>query len=208
MKKSSRRELKHTHLSKWVGFCLGIISTLFCITNTVSATTASTTVSSVVASVISLLTTDGTVNVDVIPSGVGTQTIASDTVTVSTSDTNGYTLQLAETGAGSTMVSGSDTIPASSGTQASPVTMSVNTWGYRVDGVSGFGSGPTSGQSSGSIGSATFAAVPATGSPNTIKTTSGTASNDTTTVWYAVAANTNQPSGTYTNSVTYTATAN
>ncbi|MBW4062073.1 hypothetical protein HJC99_05875, partial [Candidatus Saccharibacteria bacterium] len=45
-------------------------------------------------------------------------------------------------------------------------------------------------------------------SPNTLKTTSGTASNDTTTVWYGVAADTTQPSGTYTNSVTYTATAN
>jgi len=38
--------------------------------------------------------------------------------------------------------------------------------------------------------------------------TSGTASNAVTTVWYGVAANTTQPSGTYTNTVTYTATTN
>lgn len=175
----------------------------------VSADTASTTISSQISSVITLLTTSGTVNVDVVPTGVGAQTIASDTVTVSTNDASGYTLQLAETGAGTTLVSGSDTIPASSGTQAVPVSMSVNTWGYRVDSIGGFGAGPTSGASSAAIsGSIKFAAVPATGSPNTIKTTSGTASNDTTTVWYGVAVDTTQPSGTYTNSVTYTATAN
>jgi hypothetical protein len=174
----------------------------------VSALTASSTISSQISSVISLLTTSGTVNVDVTPTAGGAQTIASDTVTVSTSDTAGYTLTIAETNASTDLVSGSDTIPHSSGSQASPATMSVNTWGYRVDGIGGFGAGPTSGQSSASIGSVTFAAVPATASPNTIKTTSGTATNDTTTVWYGVAADTSQPSGTYTNSVTYTATAN
>ncbi|HET7827456.1 MAG TPA: hypothetical protein VFK97_01140 [Candidatus Saccharimonadales bacterium] len=175
----------------------------------VSALTATTTISSQISTDISLLTTNGTVNVNVVPSGAGAQTISSDTVTVSTSDTSGYTLTLAETSASSSLVSGPNTIPHSAGSQASPVVMSVNTWGYRVDSVGGFGAGPTSSQSNQAIsGSIKFAAVPASASPDTIKTTSGTASNDTTTVWYAVAANTSQPSGTYTNSVTYTATAN
>ncbi len=174
----------------------------------VSALTAATTISSTLSPVISLLTSNGTVDVNVVPTGSGAQTIASDTVTVSTSDSSGYTLNLAETGASSNLVSGGNTIPASSGSQASPAVVAANTWGYRVDGVGGFGAGPTSGQSSAAIGSAKFAAVPASGSPDTIKTTSGTASNDTTTVWYGVAANTSQPTGTYTNSVTYTATAN
>ena len=188
---------------------LCIVVTASGMTAVVSAATASTTVSSVISPVISLLTTNGTVNVNVVPTGSGAQTISSDTVTVSTSDTNGYTLQLAETGAGSTLVSGSDTIPASSGTQGTPIAMAVNSWGYRVDGVGGFGAGTTSSQSSAAVsGTIKFAAVPATGSPNTIKTTSGTATNDASTVWYAVAANTSQPAGTYTNSVTYTATAN
>jgi len=178
-------------------------------TAVVSALTASTTVSSNISSVISLLTTNGTVNVDVTPSGSGAQTIGSDTVTVSTSDTAGYTLTLAETSGSTSLVSGSNTIPASGGSQGTPVAMAVNTWGYRVDSIGGFGAGPTSAQSSSAIsGSIKFAAVPASGSPNTIKTTSGTASNDTTKVWYGVAANTSQASGTYTNSVTYTATAN
>lgn len=175
----------------------------------VSALTATTTVSSNIGAVISLFTTSGTVNADVTPAAGGAQTIASDTVTVSTNDPSGYTLTLAETGASSSLVSGGNTIPASSGTQSSPVAMAANTWGYRVDGIGGFGAGPTSSQSSAAIsGTIKFAAVPPSGSPNTIKTTSGVASNDTTSVWYGVAANTSQPFGTYTNSVTYTATAN
>lgn len=173
-----------------------------------AASTTSTTISSSIGSVISLLSSNGTVNVNVTPTGSGAQTIASDTVTVSTNDSSGYTLQLAETGASSNMVSGGNTLPASSGSQTTPVAMSANTWGYRVDSLGGFGAGPTSSASNQAIGALKFAAVPATASPNTLKTTSGTASNDTTTVWYAVAANTSQPTGTYTNSVTYTVTAN
>ncbi len=60
------------------------------------------------------------VHIDVLPSGAGAQTISNDTVTVSTNDPAGYTLQLAETGASSNLVSGSDTIPASSGNQTTP----------------------------------------------------------------------------------------
>jgi len=174
-----------------------------------SAATTPTTISSVISPVISLFTTNGTVNVNVTPTASGAQTIASDTVTVSTNDSAGYTLQLAETTGTNTLTSGGNTIPASSGTQGTPVAMAVNTWGYRADSVGGFGAGPTSAANSAAIsGTIKFAAVPATASPNTLKTTAGTASSDTTTVWYGVAANTSQASGTYTNSVTYTLTAN
>lgn len=198
--------MKDLRLGVFLAF---IVFVLFGTTAVVSALTASTTISSVISPVISLLTTNGTVNVNVVPTAPGAQTLSSDTATVSTNDASGYTLQLAETGAGSTLLSGSNTIPASSGSQTTPVVMAANTWGYRVDGLGGFGAGPTSGQTSAAIsGTIKFAAVPATGSPNTLKTTSGVASNDTTTVWYGVAADTGQPSGTYTNSVTYTATTN
>lgn len=173
------------------------------------AATTSTTITSTLSTVISLLSSNGTVTINVTPTGSGAQTIASDTVTVSTNDSAGYTLQLAESAAPTALTSGGNTIPASSGTQVAPVAMSVNTWGYRVDSIGGFGAGPTSGATSAAIsGSIKFAAVPVTASPNTIKTTAGTATNDTTTVWYGVAANTSQASGTYTNSVTYTATTN
>jgi hypothetical protein len=191
------------------GLLLVAILLFFSTTAVISASAASTTISSVISPVISVFTTNGTVNANVTPTGAGAQTLSSDTVTVSTNDSAGYTLQLGETGAGSALVSGGNTIPASTGNQTTPIVMAANTWGYRVDSLGGFGAGPTSSQSSAAIsGTIKFAAVPATGSPNTLKTTSGVASSDTTTVWYGVAANTAQASGTYTNSVTYTATAN
>jgi hypothetical protein len=178
-------------------------------TAVVSALTASTTISSNISSVISLLTTNSTVAVDVTPTGSGAQTIASDTVTVSTNDSSGYALTLADTGATTALTSGINTIPASSGSQTTPVAQVNNTWGYAVQSLGGFSSTGYAAANSAAI-SATlkFAGMPAAASPNTLKTTSGTASNDTTTVWYAVAANTTQPSGIYTGSVIYTATAN
>ena len=173
------------------------------------AATSSTTVQSHIGSVISAMTSGPSVTADVTPTGAGAQTISSDTVTISTNNTLGYTLQLADADTTTTLTSGSDTIAASLGTQASPIAQAVNTWGYRVDGVGGFGAGPTSSQSSTAIGSIKFAGVPASnGTASTLKTTSSTAANDTTTVWYGVAANTTQPNGTYSDSVTYTATAN
>jgi len=173
------------------------------------AATTSTTINSAISSVISVFTSNGTVTANVTPTGAGAQTIASDTLTVSTNNTLGYTLQIADSDATTTLTSGSDTIAASSGTQGTPVVQSANTWGYRVDSIGGFGAGPTSGQNSAAIsGTIKFAGMPANSAPNTIKTTATTASNDTTTVWYGVAANTSQPTGTYSDTITYTATAN
>jgi hypothetical protein len=175
----------------------------------VGAATTSTTINSAISSVISVFTSNGTVTANVTPTGGGAQTIASDTLTVSTNDTLGYTLQIADSDATTTLVSGANSIAASSGSQGTPIAQAVNTWGYRVDSIGGFGAGPTSGQSSAAIsGTIKFAGVPANSSPNTIKTTATTASNDTTTVWYGVAANTTQPTGTYSDTITYTATAN
>lgn len=174
-----------------------------------SANTAATTISSVVGAGINLLTTSGTVSIDATPNGPGVQTIASDTVTVSTNATAGYTLKLNETTAETALKSGSNSIPATSGSFASPAAMAVNTWGYRVDGIGTFSAGTTTGASNAAIsGAITFAKVPISATPDTLKTTATTATNDTTTVWYAVAVNTSTPSGTYTNSVTYTATTN
>lgn len=186
---------------------LSLVVTIAAVSTT-SALTTTTTVSSTLSAVIGLFTSSGTVNINATPSAGGVQTINNDVITVSTNDASGYTLQLAETSGSSSLVSGGNSIVASAGTFASPIAQTVNTWGYRVDGVGGFGAGPTSGASSAAIGSIKFAAVPATGSPDTIKTTATTASNDTTNVWYGVAVNTSTPTGTYTNSVTYTVTAN
>jgi hypothetical protein len=172
------------------------------------AATTTTTINSQIGSVISALTSSGTVTADVLPTGAGAQTISSDTVTVSTNNSSGYTLLLADSDATNTLVSGSNTIGPNSGTQGSPVAQTANKWGYRVDSVGGFGAGPTSSQSSAAIGTIKFAPVPINSTPDTLKTTATTASGDTTTVWYGVSANTSQPTGQYTDSVTYTATAN
>ncbi|MDB5184448.1 MAG: hypothetical protein JWN38_256 [Candidatus Saccharibacteria bacterium] len=178
-------------------------------TAVVSAITTTTTISSVVSPVITLFSSNGTVNINALPTGGGVQTIASDTVTVSTNDASGYTLQLNETSGSSALVSGGNSIPATAGTFGTPIPEAVNTWGYRVDSLGTFGAGPTNSASNAAIsGSIKFAAVPATASPQTLKTTATTASSDTTAVWYGVAVNTTQASGTYTNGVTYTATAN
>ena len=162
-----------------------LLTLLFGTSAALSALTASTTINSVISPVISLLTTSGTVNINALPTSGGVQTISSDTVTVNTNDSSGYTLQLAETGANSNLTSGANTIPTSSGTQTTPVVMAVNTWGYRADSVGGFGAGPTTGQSISAVsGTIKFAGMPATASPNTLADNSGTASNATTTVWY------------------------
>jgi hypothetical protein len=197
---------------KYYGITLTLaLVMVFVVTPTIAgAATATTTINSSIGSVISLLTTSGTVTANVIPTGAGAQTVASDTVTVSTNNSLGYTLQLADTDATTTLTSGGNSIAASLGSQGAPVVQAVNTWGYRVDGVGSFGPGgsPTTAQSSAPIGTLTFAGVPLNSAPDTLKTTATTASNDVTTVWYGVAANTAQPTGTYTDGVTYTATAN
>ncbi|RWZ78192.1 MAG: hypothetical protein EOT05_00260 [Candidatus Microsaccharimonas sossegonensis] len=176
---------------------------------TLQANAVTTSVNSTVGSIISVFTSSGTVAVNVTPTAGGVQTIANDIITVSTNNSAGYTLKINETAGSTALVSGGNSIPATSGTFASPIVQTVNTWGYRVDGVGSFGAGPTSAVSNAAIsGSIKFAAVPVTASPDTIKTTSSTATNDTTNVWYGVAVNTATPSGSYTNNVTYTAIAN
>jgi len=172
------------------------------------ADTANTTISTTISAVISVFTTNGTVNANVLPSVSGAQTTSSDTVTISTNDTTGYTLKLEDANADTNLVSGANNIAATTGTQGSPVALTAGKWGYRVDSLGGFGAGPTSAGTSTAIGAVTYAGVPANGSPNTLKTTSSTATNDTTTVWYSVAADTTQPVGTYTDIVTYTALTN
>ncbi len=195
---------------RYMAGSLLVFFAIFSTTSVVSALTANTTITSTVSKVISLLTTSGSVNLDVVPTGAGAQTIASDTVTVSTNDVSGYTLTLSSSTASLPLTSGSNTIPASSGTLGTPIVQTVNTWGYCVPSVGGFSTFCPSGNASSAAisGSYKFAGIKASGSGDTIANTNTTASNATTTVWYGVAANTSQPSGTYTNTVTYTATIN
>lgn len=195
---------------KNLGLLLGVAAVVGTIAPlTAFADTTGTTISSAIGSTIGVLSSNGTVNINAIPTSGGVQTTASDTVTVSTNNSAGYTLKLGETIADSTLKSGSNSIAATTGTFASPLALTANTWGYRVDGAgAGFGAGPTTAGSNTAIGAVKYAKVPATASPDTLKTTATIANTDTTTVWYSVAVNNSTPSGTYTNAVTYTATTN
>ncbi len=157
------------------------------------------------------LSSSGAVSIDIsTPTPSGSCTVQSDSVSVLTSNSAGYTLQVANSSTNTAMTSGANSIPASSGTSASPTALNANAWGYRVDSYGGFGSGPTSAQSGISAPISSFAGVPASNAtPATIANTSVAANPAvTTTVWYALCANSALSSGTYTTTVTYTATTN
>ena len=156
------------------------------------------------------LTSNGNVSLNVTPAPGGKCTIQSDTASVMTDDSNGYTLTLADNGTNTALINGSNTIAAGSGTFASPATLSGNAWGYRVDGLGSFGAGPTASQSNVSPGSTVFAAIEASNqTPDTLANTSMAADPAvTTTVWYGACADTSVASGAYTTQVIYTAVAN
>lgn len=174
---------------------------------TAAQSTSNTTISATIAATISI-SSGATVAIAVTPTTGGSLSSASDTISVSTNNTTGYILTLADSDATTNLTSGGNTIGAHAGTQASPTALAVNKWGYRVVNVGGFGATAYSGESNAPSSTSTWAGVPATGSANTIKSTATTASADTTTVWYGVRATTAQPAGTYTDVVTYTATTN
>jgi hypothetical protein len=157
------------------------------------------------------LTSSGTVDLSVIPGASTTCTVQSDSVAVTTDSSTGYTLTLND-GDTSNQMPGSNggAINAVSGTNAAPATLGANTWGYRVDGNGGFGAGPTSASSNGSVPAGAFAAVPlSSAAPDTIATSSVAADPAVTTpVWYGLCANAAVPNGNYSDSVVYTAVVN
>ena len=158
------------------------------------------------------LTSSSTVGLDVTPSGAGKCTVHSDSVTATTDNTTGFSLTATTSTTNTNMVSGANTIAASSGTPASPITLINNTWGYRVDSaiIGTFGTGPTSGQDSQDAPAVTFAGMPASnGTPATLRNYTTTASAGISTpVWYGICASTSKPTGNYTVDILYTAVLN
>lgn len=190
-----------------IGIISGIAVFSLPIAASAVSSTASTTINATVGSVISI-STGTTVAIALTPTSGGVVSSASDTVTVSTNNSIGYALTLANSDATRNLVSGGNTILPHTGTQASPTALATNSWGYRVVNTGGFGATAYSAESNNGSSTSTWAGVPATGSANTLKTTGATASGDTTTVWYAVKADSTKPGGTYSDTVTYTATTN
>ena len=168
---------------------------------------ANTTINATIASVISI-STSSTVAIGVTPTPSGAASSAKDTVLVSTNNALGYNLTLADSDTNTNLVSGANNISAHTGTFASPTTLANNSWGYRSDGVGTFGAGPTSAESSLANLSGTWAGVPSSAIPQQLKTTSSTATSDSTDVWYGVKVDTSKPNGVYSDQVTYTATTN
>ena len=156
------------------------------------------------------LASSGTVADNVVPTASGKCTVQSDTVSVLTDNAAGYTVTMTTSTTSNALANGSSLITASGGTAAVPATLANNTWGYRIDGISGFGAGPTSAQSSGGTPSVRFAGVPASNqTAATVSSASGPADPAVnTTVWYGVCTNTSLPSGNYSTSITYTAVTN
>jgi len=173
-----------------------------------TAAAANTTVSVSVAGVISTFTTSGTVTLGALtPNITGTQSTNNDVVTVSTNDTDGFTLTLQDADVTRTLASGGNSFAAGAGTPAVPAALANNTWGWRVDGLSAFGAGPTATINNAAPSALTYAGIPANASAFTLLATATTGSQ-VTDVWYSARANDTQPTGTYTDVVTYTATVN
>jgi hypothetical protein len=129
------------------------------------------------------ISTSGNVALTVTPSDSGALASASGTVTVTSTDVVGYKLYV-RSSASTDMANGAVIIPTSA--NGSPAALAVNTWGYNLDGSSNY-TGIT--LSDVLIRSAT--------QPYT--------SGDITTVTYGVRVDNTKKSGSYTNSVIYTA---
>ncbi len=169
--------------------------------------TAGTTITASVAAVISV-SSGSTVNIALTPTAGGVVSSASDIVSVSTNATTGYTLTMSNGDTTTNLTSGANTITAHAGTQGTPTALAANTWGYRVVSVGGFGAGAYSAETNAGSSTSTWAGVPSSAAPNTLKTTATTATADTTTVWYGVKATSAKAAGNYTDTVTYTAVTN
>jgi hypothetical protein len=174
-----------------------------------TAQTANSTVSLSVQPVLITYTTSGTVTLGPLtPTSGGMQSIAGDTISTNTNDAAGLNVTLQASTASTALTSGGNTIPATTGTPAAPIALASNTWGWRVDSLTaGFTAGPTSAVTSSAPVATKFAALPASGSAYTIENTSSSGSA-TADVWYSADVTTAQATGSYSNTVLYTATLN
>lgn len=157
------------------------------------------------------LATSGSISANVTPTAGSAQcTVNNDVVTATTDASTGYTINLTDTDTTNTLDGSASSITASSGTPASPTVLTANTWGYRVDSIASFGAGPTGAISNATIPAQTYAGVPiSSGTPGLIRTTSiADTGIVNTSVWYGVCVDSSLKSGSYTDSVTYTAVIN
>lgn len=157
------------------------------------------------------VSTNSTVNLNVIPGTTTTCTTQSDSVAVTTDSTTGYTLSLSNAAATSSLLGGgANAIVATNGTRTNPLALVANTWGYRVDGVGGFGSGPTTAATNVATSATGYAAIPTSAQAADTIATTAVAANPAvaTSVWYSLCVNSSLPTDTYASTVIYTAVVN
>lgn len=156
------------------------------------------------------LSTTGSVNLNASPTNDGIYTIQNDVVNITSGASTGYSLSVESATASTNLINGSDTISTTSGTFISPQFLDMNSWGYRVDNVGGFGSGPTTAVTNAASSSATFAGLPANGTPDVFmsKASASGVGGDNYNVWYGLHVDRTPSNGTYTQSVLYTVTQN
>lgn len=182
---------------------------------TVSAAneSASTTINATVNEVISI-TTGSPVAISLTPTAGGVLSSASDTVTVSTNRSAGYELTLKNADTSSNLTSGGNNITPTAGTMAASSALANGSWGFAIaTATSGAETNnfdaSYSAETNSAASTSKWAGIPtSSGTAYKLKDTASTATNDTTTVWYAAKVNTSQVSGVYTDVVTYTATTN
>lgn len=157
------------------------------------------------------ITSSNNISVNLTPQSSGSCSINNDDVAVTTDSSTGYSLTLSTNSSSNSLSNGASNITSTSGTFSSPTTLLMNQWGYRVDGVGGFGAGPTSSLVNANFPIATvFAGAPPNTSSPTIIVNSNLPANPsvTTKVWYGVCADTSISSGLYSGQILYSATTN
>lgn len=178
-----------------------------------NAATGNTTINAVLSKGISI-TTSGTVTLNITPTTAGSFTSAADTVTVGTNSSAGYTLKLNDSDTNADLIlDGSNELTASTATIAAPAALGVNQFGFRVNdagATTGFGDGYSAAETNQASLGGTWAGVPISSdnTTNTIRVTSAPLPADAISVYYGASADLSKMSGTYTDSVVYTATAN
>lgn len=174
------------------------------------AVTDTTTISASVGSTISISNNTPTVSLSLSPGGSAVESIGSDVVTVNTNNTGGYTLEIGDSDANTNLVSGGNSIATTTGETdfgaGTPTALSTNSWGYCIASTTACDGSYTTGDDQ--VPGASFVSMKASGSEDTVKVTGTTATNDTTTFYYGVTVNSSQPTGTYSDTITYTATTN
>lgn len=148
-----------------------------------------------------------TVNINLTPTAQSRTSSTSHQVSVSTNADTGYSLTLSMLDTQTSLRSGTHSVAATNGSFAAPAALGLNTWGYRVPGAGGFetGGGIETNVTSSNY---TWAGVPASDAPIMINSTATAVQNSLTTIWYAMRADTQKASGSYSGTVVYTAITN